>query len=67
MFKKLFFDHTKKVNETYIKHGWFALSFAGKLLFAAIAAIIHAFIPALFEKTASRTVAELYAKTHNRG
>ena len=34
---------------------------------AAFAALMHALIPAMFEKTASRTVAALYARTHNRG
>jgi len=28
---------------------------------------VHAVVPAVFEKTASRIVADLYAKTHNRG
>ena len=34
---------------------------------AAGAALIHAVIPCLFEKTASRMIATMYAQTHNRG
>jgi hypothetical protein len=63
----IFLDHPRRVNETYAEHGRFALGVAGKLLLAAGAAVVHALIPALFEKTASRLVAELYQKTNNRG
>jgi len=45
----------------------FALGFSTRLFFAAFAALLHAFIPAACEITASRSVANLYAKTHNRG
>ena len=34
---------------------------------AAGAALVHALIPCLFEKTASGIIAKLYARTHNRG
>jgi len=67
MLNKIFLDHPKQVNETYFEHGLFALTFAAKLFLAAGAATIHAVIPAMFEKTASGIVAELYQKTHNRG
>jgi hypothetical protein len=66
MLDKIFFDHPRQVNETYFQHGKFALTFAFKLFLAATAAIIHAFVPSLFERTASRIVADLYQKTHNR-
>ena len=67
MLNKIFLDHPKKVNETYLEHGHFALTFAATLFLAAGAATIHAAIPAIFEKTASGIVSELYQKTHNRG
>lgn len=66
MFRRIFLDHPNQVNETYPEHALFALTFASKLFAAAIAAIIHAFFPVVFEKTASRIVAELYSRTHNR-
>lgn len=62
-----FTAHPASVDETYGEHFRFALGFAGTLFLAAGAALIHALLPFLFEKTASRIVARLYARTHNRG
>ncbi|WP_300030135.1 DUF6356 family protein [uncultured Roseobacter sp.] len=67
MIQRIFLDHPAKVDETFFEHMLFAGRFAGKLFLAAGAALIHAIIPCLFEKTASRIIAELYHKTHNRG
>jgi hypothetical protein len=44
----------------------FALGFSGKLALAAGAALLHAFIPALCETTASRMVHALHARLSNR-
>jgi ribosomal protein L36 len=38
-----------------------------RLSMAAGAALVHAFLPFLFETTASRIVRELYERTNNRG
>lgn len=59
--------HPASVDETYLEHMAFASRFALALLAAAAAAAIHAFLPFLFERTASRIVARLHARTHNRG
>ena len=67
MIAKLFFNHPDSVNETYFEHMRFALWFAFWLGAAAFAALVHAVIPAAFEKTASRIIAKLYERTHNRG
>lgn len=67
MISRIFLDHPAKVDETFFEHIAFAAKFAGKLFLAGGAALVHAFIPCLFEKTASKIIAELYAKTHNRG
>lgn len=67
MIRRIFLDHPAHVDETYAEHMAFAGKFSGKLCLAAGAAAVHAVIPCLFEKTASRIIAELYAKTHNRG
>lgn len=67
MFAKLFLDHPSHVDETYAEHARFAASFSLRLFGAAFAALIHAVVPALFEKTASGIVAELYDRTRNRG
>ena len=67
MFKQVFLDHPASVDETYGQHLRFAIGFAATLFVAGAAALIHAVIPCLFEKTASRKVAALYVRTHNRG
>ena len=67
MYKKLFINHPQSVDETYFEHAGFALRFSSLLFLAAFAALIHAIIPAFFEKTASSIIADLFNKTHNRG
>ena len=62
-----FTAHPSSVDESYGEHFRFALGFAGTLFLAAGAALVHAVLPFLFEKTASRIIARLYARTHNRG
>lgn len=64
---QLFTEHPASVDETYLEHLAFASKFAGTLLLAAGAALVHAILPFLFDKTASRIVARLYDRTHNRG
>lgn len=62
-----FTAHPASVNETYWQHMRFALGFALTLLAAAGAALVHAILPAFFEKTASRIVTRLHGRIHNRG
>jgi hypothetical protein len=65
--QRLFLEHPAKVEETYGQHALFAFGFSMKLFAAAFAALIHALIPAFFEKTASGIIRSLYERTHNRG
>ncbi|MCX8224727.1 MAG: DUF6356 family protein [Sulfitobacter sp.] len=67
MISRVFLEHPAKVEETFLEHMFFALKFSGLLFAAAGAALVHALVPCLFEKTASGIIAQLYAKTHNRG
>lgn len=67
MLQRIFLAHPATVDETFLQHMAFALRFSFMLFAAAFAALVHAIIPCLFEKTASRIIAELYARTHNRG
>jgi hypothetical protein len=60
MFKAVFLSHPRRCGETYFEHARFALGMAFTLFGAALAALIHALIPALHETTASRTVIRLY-------
>ena len=64
---RAFTDHPGSVGENYFQHAGFALSFAGSLALAALAALCHAILPFTFQKTASRIIARLYERTHNRG
>ncbi|MBB2973587.1 DUF6356 family protein [Mesorhizobium sp. RMAD-H1] len=64
---RLFTDHPASVDETYFEHMAFAAGFSVKLFAAAFAAMIHAVLPFLFEKTASGIIRTLYERTHNRG
>jgi hypothetical protein len=64
--KRLFTEHPDAVGETYFEHMRVALSFAGPLAAAALAAFLHAFLPFLCVTTASATVKRLHARMVNR-
>ena len=55
-------DSTKQ----YFEHARFALGFSLLLTVAAFAALVHALIQAVFEKTASTLVRRLYEKAKER-
>lgn len=59
-FKALFTEHPATVGETYTQHLGHALGFGLRMVFAGIACMIHALVPALFVRTGSETVATLY-------
>lgn len=66
MLQRVFLQHPATVNETYGQHLVFALRFASTLFLAAGAALVHALVPCLCEKTASRLVERMYLRTKNR-
>lgn len=57
---RIFVDHPQSVDETYFEHLRFAGWFASRLLAAGGAALIHALVPCLFEKTASRMICQMH-------
>ena len=63
---KLFLDHPATVEEGYFEHMIFAGRFSLTLLGAAVAALIHAIIPCLFEKTAGNLIREMHHKMESR-
>lgn len=67
MITRVFLSHPASVDETFFEHMRFALRFSGLLFAAAGAALVHAFIPCLFEKTASGIIEKLHHRMHNRG
>jgi len=58
--KSLFTEHPATVGETYTQHLGHALGFGLRMVFAGLACMIHALVPALFVRTGSETVATLY-------
>lgn len=66
MLRHLFLDHPRHVGESYFGHMRFALGFAGALAVAAMAAVVHAVVPALCEHTASGIVRDLESRTRGR-
>ncbi|WP_415920636.1 DUF6356 family protein [Tateyamaria sp. SN6-1] len=66
MLTRVFLDHPRSVDESYFAHAAFAGRFAMRLFAAAGAALIHAVIPCLFEKTASQMVSSMAEQLQNR-
>jgi len=66
MISKVFFDHPATVEESYFEHMAFAGGFAFNLFLAAAAALVHAIIPCLLEKTAGNLIRKMYARIENR-
>ena len=62
LLKSMFVAHPESVGESYGQHFGVAFGFALALFGAGLAALIHAFIPALFEKTASTAIRRLHAR-----
>lgn len=67
MIQRIFLSHPASVDETFLQHMRFALRFSGSLFLAGSAALVHAFVPCLCERTASRIIADLHHRMHNRG
>jgi hypothetical protein len=58
--------HLDAVGETYLEHMRYAASVGLALIVAGLACLVHAFNPAWFETTASRTIRRLAAALENR-
>ena len=63
----LFTDHPTAVGETYLEHFGVASRYAGRLFAAGFCALVHAFLPFAFEKTASNAIKAMYANMTKRG
>ncbi len=66
-FKTLFTAHPDAVGESYAEHFAAASGYSLRLFKAGGAAFIHAFLPFLFEKTASNAIKAMYADMTRRG
>lgn len=63
---KFFTQHPAKVGESYFGHMHAALGFAFWLSVAAGAALVHALVPSLCERTASNIIMRLHGKMMKR-
>ena len=66
MIAKLFTDHPRAIGETYGGHARTAFSFGCRMMLGGLACMVHAILPGLFVKTASRTVVQLDAEMRGR-
>lgn len=64
---KYFLSHPHSVGESYLEHAGVAANFSFRLLGASLAALVHALVPCLFEKTASSAIKSMHAKIVSRG
>lgn len=62
MLDRWFLAHPRSVDESYLEHRRTAWRFSASLLKASAACFIHGLVPALFETTASRSVADLHER-----
>ena len=66
MIVKLFTEHPRAIGETYGEHARTAFSFGWRMTVGGIACMVHAVVPGVFVKTASRTVVQLGAEMRGR-
>lgn len=66
MIAKLFIDHPRAIGETYTQHARTAWSFGWRMVTGGLACMVHAIVPGVFVKTASRTVVQLDAEMRGR-
>ena len=60
-------NHLDEMQETYFEHLRAALTISGLLAKAGIACTVHAIVPALCTRTASRCIAQLSSNLNKRG
>lgn len=59
-------EHLEGVEEGYFQHMFHAFGYGAKMIMGGFGAIVHAICPAIFQTTASRTVAELHSELQAR-
>ena len=62
----IFVEHPASVDETYWQHFRVALGFSGVLFATALAALIHALVPALHKTTARDRIHALHMRLSAR-
>ena len=59
MFKRLFVDHPKAVDENYIEHFGVASKFGATMIYGGVCALVHAVVPGWCITTGSDTIRRL--------
>ncbi len=62
MLRSIFTAHPASVDETYAEHMGVAFGFALRMFLGSLACLVHAFLPFLFLKTGSDTIAALHER-----
>ena len=57
-----FAEHPRSVGESYAEHFALAFRFGLTMLAGGLACLVHALLPALFERTGSTAIKRLYAE-----
>lgn len=66
MFDRLFRAHPRAVGESYFAHQRVALGIGATLFKAGLASLVHAIVPGLCDRTASRAIVALSARLQTR-
>ena len=66
MLTRLFLEHPRAVDESYLEHAGFAAGMGLKLAGMAAMAFVHALLPCCFKTSVSRRIAALHAVTGPR-
>jgi Family of unknown function (DUF6356) len=60
MIRKLFLDHPRTVEESYLEHMGVAGRFGSAMIWGGVKALVHAIVPAWCETSGSKTVIRLH-------
>lgn len=60
--RRWFLAHPESVGESYFEHFGVAWRFGTAMLRGGLACLVHALLPALFERTGSEAVKQLYGE-----
>lgn len=59
---ELFTKHPRSVGETYLEHMEMAAGFGVAMIVGGLACLVHALVPAWFERTGSRIISHLHTR-----
>ena len=62
MIRRLFLDHPASVGESYAEHFGVATGFGLAMIAGGIGAVIHGFLPFVFQTTGSATIERLHTR-----